>query len=46
MQPIAKWFVDKMQARVERILDGDVLGPMVDSDLENLEVDYDFENHR
>lgn len=35
-----------MLTRVERILDGDFLGPMVDSDLENLEVDFDFENHR
>ena len=46
MQPIAKWFIDKMIYRVERILDGEDLGPMVESDLENLEVDYDFENHR
>ena len=44
--PEAEWYVDKLEGRLERLLDGEELGGMVDSDFEDLLVDYEFENAR
>ena len=42
----ARWFVGKLIKRVGRISKGEKLGPMVDSELESLQVDQVFENRR
>ena len=44
--PIAEKFMNKIYARLPRLLAGEHLGPLVDSELENLEVDEKFEMHR
>jgi hypothetical protein len=41
--PSAQFYIDKVLGRVGKMLDGEVLGHMVDSDIENLDVDHDFE---
>lgn len=46
LRPSAKWFVDKLLQRVQRIVKGEDVGELVDSDLENLEEDDLFENRR
>jgi hypothetical protein len=45
-QPIASNYVDKVIRRVRRMLNGEVLGDMVESEIENLQVDQDFELQR
>ena len=42
----AEYYLNKLNKRVERALEGEELGGMVESDLEGLEVDDQFENLR
>ena len=44
--PIANNYVEKVYGRIDRMLKGEFLGEMVDSDIENLQIDQDFENQR
>ena len=46
MRPIADWFINKLIGRVGRMMEGEDIGDMVDSELENLNIDLDFENAR
>ena len=45
-RPVAAWFINKVIGRVGRIMDGEMIGDMVDSELENLNIDLEFENAR
>jgi len=36
VRPVAEWFINKLIGRVDRIMDGEMIGDMVDSELENL----------
>ena len=45
-EPIASHYIDKVIKRLGRIQAGEQIGPMVDSELEDLEVDNDFELQR
>lgn len=40
---VAEHYVDKVLGRIDRIMDGESIGSMIDSDLENLSVDKNFE---
>ena len=42
-EPLACHYVEKFLRRLARLLNGEELGAMVDSELEDLEVDADFE---
>jgi hypothetical protein len=42
-EPLAVYYIDKVFARVDRMLQGQYLGDMVESDIENLQVDLEFE---
>jgi hypothetical protein len=44
--PQAEWYVDKVWSRVGRMLGGEHLGDMVESELEDLAVDHAFELQR
>lgn len=41
--PLADWYISKVLNRVDRTLAGEHLGDLVESDLEDLEIDDDFE---
>ena len=41
--PLADWYINKVLNRVDRTLAGEHLGDLVESDLEDLEIDDDFE---
>lgn len=45
-QPIVNHCMNKLLNRIDRTMDGEVLGDMVESDLEDLRVDDDFEEVR
>lgn len=45
-RPLAAHYVDKVLERLRRTLAGDVLGDMVESELEDLQVDHSFEELR
>lgn len=45
-RPLATHYIDRVCKRVDRILGGDQIGHMVDSDLEDLNVDAEFERIR
>jgi len=45
-RPAAARYLDRMLGRVDRILGGEVLGDMVESELEDLQVDDSFEEIR
>ena len=45
-RPLATHYIDRVCKRVDRILGGDQIGNMVDSDLEDLNVDAEFERIR
>ena len=45
-EPLARHYVDRVLKRLRRLLDGEYLGGMVDSEFENLEVDDEFERQR
>ena len=42
--PLAGYYIDKVLGRVDLMLQGEYLGEMVDSDIENLLVDQAFED--
>ena len=44
--PLADWYMTKVLNRVTRTLAGDHLGDLVESELEDLEIDNDFELQR
>jgi hypothetical protein len=46
MLPIAIRFMNKVQSRVTRMANGEDVGPLVDSELEDLQIDFAFENQR
>ena len=44
--PVAIHYVNKVFGRITRMMNGDELGSMIDSEYENLEIDDAFERHR
>jgi len=46
MNPVAVNYVDKVLGRVERMMNGEELGAMIESELEDLDIDLSFENRR
>jgi hypothetical protein len=44
--PLAEWYAIKVCGRVGRMLQGEYLGDMIESDLEDMEIDDDFEMQR
>ena len=44
--PVARHYVDKVLGRLDRILEGESIGSMIESELENLQIDDDFEMMR
>jgi hypothetical protein len=43
-EPLARHYLNRVEKRMKRILNGEYIGAMIDSDEENLLVDEDFED--